>query len=42
LVMPRRLTVTSVSLLVFAGLVAGIAHVAAQAGPALTGKVTAG
>ena len=40
--MPHRLTVTSVSFLVFAALLAGIAHVAAQAGPALTGKVTAG
>jgi len=40
--MPRRLTVTSVSFLVFATLLAGMARVAAQAGPALAGKVTAG
>ena len=40
--MPRRLTVTSGSVLVFAALLAGIAHVAAQAGPALAGKVTDG
>jgi virginiamycin B lyase len=40
--MPRRSMVTSVSLLVFTLLLAATGQVAAQAGPALTGQVTAG
>jgi streptogramin lyase len=40
--MPRRSRVTSVSLLVCTALLAGIGNAAAQAGPALSGKVTAG
>ena len=40
--MPRRAMVTSVSFLVFAAWLAGTGNLAAQAGPALAGKVTAG
>jgi virginiamycin B lyase len=40
--MPRRAMVTSVSCLVFAAWLAGAGNLAAQAGPALTGKVMAG
>jgi streptogramin lyase len=40
--MPRRSMVTSIGFLVCAALLAGTGQVAAQAGPALTGKVTAG
>jgi virginiamycin B lyase len=40
--MPRRSMVTSVRFLVFCAWLAGIGNAAAQAGPALTGKVTAG
>jgi virginiamycin B lyase len=40
--MPRRSVFASVSLLLCTALLAGAGHVAAQTGPALTGKVTAG
>jgi streptogramin lyase len=40
--MPRRSMVTSVSFLVFCAWLAGIGNAAAQTGPALAGKVTAG
>src|ERR1700722_10142006 len=40
--MPRRSMVTSIGFLACAALLAGTGQVAAQAGPALTGKVTAG
>jgi virginiamycin B lyase len=40
--MPRRSMVTSVSFLVFCAWLAGTGNAAAQAGPALAGKVTAG
>src|SRR3977135_4699499 len=42
IVRPRRAMVPSVSFLVFAAWLAGAGNLAAQAGPALTGKVTAG
>jgi virginiamycin B lyase len=40
--MPRRSVVASVSLFLCTALLAGAGHAAAQTGPALTGKVTAG
>jgi len=40
--MPRHRMVTSLSFLVFAAWLSGTGHLAAQTGPALTGKVTAG
>src|SRR6202166_5384269 len=42
MVMSRRQTVTSLGFLVFAAWLSGTGQLAAQTGPALTGKVTAG